>query len=310
MADEIPIHQQVLLAYVALQNLKHDRSTTDIAEELGMSRFKVGRMISQARDYGLIDVVVKLTPSIDVELSKRLKDTYSLSEALVVFPATSSDHHSREAIAAAAARYIPSFITEGSIVGLGPGRTIIEMCDQATDFPNCDVVQLTGVATREPELSVQSIFRLSRLAGGRMYPLYAPFLATSEDAAKAIVAQPSVQEALQRMEKVDTSILTIGGWPRSSLLADMLAEAGELSPLTERGAVAEIGTTVIDQAGKVLDDISSRTIGITSDQLLRVPNRIALGGGDGKRQAVSATLRSGLVDMIITDVFSAQQALA
>ena len=96
---------------------------------------------------------------------------------------------------------------------------------------------------------------------------------------------------MQRIDKVDTSILTIGGWPRSSLLADMLAEAGELGPLTQRGAMAEIGTTVIDRAGKVLDDINSRTIGITSDQLLRVPNRVALGGGDGKREAVSATLR-------------------
>jgi DNA-binding transcriptional regulator LsrR (DeoR family) len=105
------------------------------------------------------------------------------------------------------------------------------------------------------------------------------------------------------------SVLTIGGLPRSSLLADMLLESGELADLLAEGAVAEMGTTVIRSDGEIIRTLDARAIGITTEQLRRIPFRIGLGGGESKHQAVLATLRSGLMDMIVTDVHSAKMAL-
>lgn len=309
MSEDLPIEQQSLLVYVAMQNLQHDRSTLEISEELGISRFKVGRMINQARELGLVEIVSKISPLIDLDLSRQLKEAFGLQEALVVIPATTSDNHAREAIATAAAKYLHDHVREGSLLGMGPGRTIIDLCNRLSTFPMCDIVQLTGVATKAPADSVHSIFKLSSLAQGEIYPLHAPLLATTEDAARAIIAQPSVQEALLRIGKVDVSVLTIGGLPRSSLLADTLSEAGELASLLAKGAVAEMGTTVIRSDGEIITDLDKRTIGITTDQLKLIPFRIGLGGGDSKRQAVLATLRTGLMDMIVTDAHSAKMAL-
>ncbi len=309
MTENLPIDQQALLVYAAMQNLQHGRSTLEIAEELGVSRFKVSRMINQARDSGLIEIVSNLRPAIDVNLSKRLKEAFGLREALVVTPASPSDLHAREAIAESAAKYLLDHVHEGSLLGLGPGRTIIEMCDRVDRFPKCDVVQLTGVATKAPSDSIQSIYKLSGLAGGVMFPLHAPLLATSEEAARAITSQPTVQESLLRIDKVDMSVLTIGGLPRSSLLADMLLESGELADLLAEGAVAEMGTTVIRSDGEIIRTLDARAIGVTTEQLRRIPFRIGLGGGESKHQAVLATLRSGLMDMIVTDVHSAKMAL-
>lgn len=309
MSEHLPIEQQSLLVYVALQNLQHDRSTLEISEELGISRFKVGRMVNQARDSGLIEVVSKISPLIDIDLSWKLRDAFGLKDALVVIPATTGDNHVREAIATAASKFLADHVREGSLLGIGPGRTIVELCSKVTTFPKCNVIQLTGVATKAPADSVQSIYKLSGLAQGEMYPLHAPLLASSPQAAQAIISQPMVQEALHRIEKVDTSVLTIGGLPRSSLLADTLSEAGDLASLLAKGAVAEMGTTVIRNDGEVIADLDDRTIGITTEQLKRVPFRIGLGGGDSKRQAVLAALRSGLMDMIVTDYQSAKMAL-
>jgi DNA-binding transcriptional regulator LsrR (DeoR family) len=309
MSEKLSIEQQSLLVYVAMQNLKYDRSTLQISEELGISRFKVGRMITQARELGLVEVVSKISPLIDLELSRKLKNAFGLQEALVIIPATTSDHHAREAIATAAAKHLFDYVREGSLLGLGPGRTIIEMCNRVSNFPNCEIVQLTGVATKAPADSVQSIFKLSTLAQGLMFPLPAPLLATSEEATKAIISQPIVQEALLRIGKVDASVLTIGGLPRASLLADTLSEAGELAALLAKGAVAEMGTTVIRSDGDIIRDLDGRTIGITTEQLKLIPYRIGLGGGESKRTAVLATLRTGLMDMIVTDAHSARMAL-
>lgn len=309
MSTHVSVSEQVLLVYVALQRLQHDRSTTEIAEELGVSRFKVGRMVAKARELGLIEIVPKLSAAIDVELSRKLAREFGLREALVAIPPGPTDLHAREVIASVAARYLSDNVTDDLVVGFGPGRTIIEICDRISDMAVCDIVQLTGVATRAPEESLQSIYKISRISSGKMFPLHAPLVATTEQAAQAIIAQPTVHKALLRIDKVDMSVLTIGGWPESSLLADMLAESGEMQSLLDKGAVAEIGTTVLNQNGQVINDIDTRTIGISTAQLTRVPHRIGLGGGMGKRDAVLATLNSGLIDMIVTDRFTAVAAL-
>jgi DNA-binding transcriptional regulator LsrR (DeoR family) len=309
MSEKLSIEQQSLLVYVAMQNLQYDRSALQLSDELGISRFKVGRMIDQARELGLVEVVPKISPLIDLDLSRKLKAAFGLEEAIVVIPATGSDRHAREAIAIAAAKHLVDYVREGSLLGVGPGRTIIELCNRVNVFPKCDIVQLTGIATKAPADSIQSIFKLSTLSQGSMHPLHAPLLATSEEAAKAIISQPIVQEALLRIGKVDASVLTIGGLPRASLLADTLSEAGELAALLAKGAVAEMGTTVITGDGEILRDLDSRTIGITTEQLRHVPYRVGLGGGESKRQAVLATLRAGLMDMIVTDAQSARMAL-
>lgn len=308
MRESTPIEQQVMLVYVALQNLQHDRSTLEIAEELGISRFKVSRMVNQAREMGLVEVVSKISQQIDVPLSRKLAQTFGLKNALVVVPAANSEQHARESISEAAAMFISDHIEEGDYIGLGPGRTILKMCEKVEDFPACNVVQLTGVASQS---SSESIHALYKLGGdeGKVFPLPAPLLATSSEAAEAILAQPTVQETLRTIDKVETAVLTIGGLPRSSLLAVMLKESGDLDALMRKGAICEIGTSVLGVDGEIISDIGTRTIGISTEQLMRVPFRIGLGGGEEKKHAVLATLRSGLVDMVVTDFQAAMFAV-
>lgn len=308
MLESTPTEQQVMLVYVALQNLQHGRSTLKIAEELGISRFKVSRMVNQAREMGLVEVVSKISLQIDVPLSRQLAQAFGLKNALVVVPAANSDLNARESISAAAAMFLSDHIEEGLYIGLGPGRTILQMCEKVENFPPCNVVQLTGVASQS---SSESIHALYKLGGdeGKVFPLPAPLLATSPEAAEAILAQPTVQETLRTIDKVETAVLTIGALPKNSLLAEMLRESGDLDGLLEKAAICEIGTSVLGINGQIIADIDSRTIGISTEQLKRVPMRIGLGGGEAKKYAVLATLRSGLVDMVVTDYQAATFAL-
>ena len=84
-------------------------------------------------------------------------------------------------------------------------------------------------------------------------------------------------------------------------LATQLADSGELAPLLSRGVVAEIGSTLLDADGGPVLSLEHRLIGISTEQLARVPMRVALGGGPGKQVAVIAAMKSGLIDMIVTD---------
>ncbi|WP_166791501.1 sugar-binding transcriptional regulator [Cryobacterium sp. Hh38] len=309
MSNSFGIREQLQHAYAAIQNLQFDRSTMDIAEELGISRFAVGRMIRRARDEGLVEVVSRLPHPVDTQLSKALEREFGLSSALVVIPPSASDVGARAVIASIAARMVSDMVGEDDIIGLGPGRTIIQMCSSVAEIASCDVVQVTGVAGSVPEEELDAIVRLSSVSKGRMFALHAPFLTTNEEAAKAIADQPGVKNAIQRMNRLDKVVLTVGGWPASSGLATQLASNGELDLFIRSGVVAEIGTTLLDAEGKEVHSLENRLIGISTAQLRKVPLRIALGGGQGKRRAVLSVLKSGLIDVLITDQETARLAL-
>lgn len=303
------IEEQALHAYVAIQHLKYERSTVDLAEELGLSRFMVGRMVRRARTDGLIDITPRLPEPIDSELSQALARAYGLTSAIVVVPPANNDGKARTTVAKLAARFLTELIDEDDIVGLGPGRTIVETCSLISDVPNCDVVQLTGVAISAPDAQLHAIMALSRAGKGRMFPLHAPFVTTDHASWRAISAQPAVQQALKRMDNLDEAVLTVGQWPDSSLLADQLAELGELEHLRDLGVAAEIGTTLLDVDGRVVDALRGRVVGLTTEQLEKVPVRVALGGGPAKQRGVVAALKSGLVDVVVTDARTARVAI-
>lgn len=309
MSKPLGVEDQVQHVYVAIQHLQHDRSTVDLAEELGLSRFMIGRMIKRAREDGLIQVVPRLPEPMSSELSKALGKKFGLSSAIVVTPPRNSDESARMVVARLASRLLSDLIAEDDIVGLGPGRTIVQTCELIVDVPTCDVVQLTGVATPGPEANLNAIMRLSQVAKGRMFPLYAPFLATDTASARTIAAQPAVHQALQRMDQLDKAVLTVGGWPASSQLATQLGELGELESLLAQGVVAEFGTTLLDAEGRELKALEGRLIGLNTLQLAKVPLRVALGGGPGKQKALVAALKSGLVDVVVTDERAARLAL-
>lgn len=296
-------------AYVAVEHLQHGRSTVDLGAELGISRFSVGRMIQRARDDGLVEVRTRLPGSIDGPLSGRLASAFGLSSAFVVRPQSDQEERVRHALAEVGARVLQDLIKEDDVVGLGPGRTLLEMSRYVTDAPNCDIVQLTGSATTASADSLRAISAITHVARGRMFPLHAPFFITDAEAARAIAAQPLIRQTLQRMDRLDLAVLSIGGWPDASLLAGMLRDSGDLDDFMMRGAVAEFGTTVLDADGREMDVLADRLIGISTEQLRRVPVKIAIGGGPGKSTALMATLRSGLVDVLVTDAQSARHVL-
>lgn len=307
MSTKMPLDQQILHVYVALQNLGHGRAVNDIAEEIGRSRFATARMVRRARDLGLIEVRATVGDPIDIELSTRLAQSYGLQSALVVATRTTGDAEVREAIAHVTARYIAETVEEDDMLGFAPGRTLVAASREFGTLPSADVVQLTGIGWPRLEDGIEVISNAGRAAGGATYPLSVPILIDAE--ARPILRHPMVQQALERFGRISKAFLTIGGWPGSSLLARILEENGERRPFEERGVVAEIGTSLLDVEGHSVPGLEGRFLGISEDQLREVPLRVGIGGGDGKQQAVLATLRSGLLHVLITDVRSAEIAL-
>ena len=93
----------VLTASVARRYYLDGRSKVEIAEEFALSRFKVARLLDDARSSGLVRIEIGHPGVIDVELSGRLMEALGLQHCVVTD--TPDDHPAslREHLGAAAA---------------------------------------------------------------------------------------------------------------------------------------------------------------------------------------------------------------
>ena len=78
--------QLVLTASVARRYYLDGRSKVEIAEEFNLSRFKVARLLDDARSSGLVRIEIGHPGVVDVELSARLMDALGLTHCVVTDP--------------------------------------------------------------------------------------------------------------------------------------------------------------------------------------------------------------------------------
>src|SRR4051794_23936904 len=94
----------------------NDKSKVTIAAELGLSRFKVARLLERARADGLVTVTVRDPDSPDPELSDRLAAALGIPRVLVA--ETAEPREWGDAVGALAARYLEGVVTRDSVLGI------------------------------------------------------------------------------------------------------------------------------------------------------------------------------------------------
>lgn len=296
-------------AAIARRHYLDGASKVDIAEEFGISRFKVARLLDEARAAGLVRIDIAVPAEIDADLSERLRGAYGLREAIVV-AADSTEDGMRRQLGRLAAGYLAEVTEEGDVVGLACSRTLHAMTLALTELPQITVVQLTGVHPGGvEENSVELVRRVASLASGPAYPIYAPLVVSDASTARALREQPQVAQAVKRYRDLTRAVVAIGSWdPAMSLVRDSLP-ASEGERLRRRGVRAEVCARLLDDAGNPVSDLADRVIAISVEQLRQVPEVIAVAGGAQKSEAIRAALRGGFITSLVTDASAAQALL-
>src|SRR5215217_5495010 len=114
----------VLTASVARRYYLDGRSKVEIAEEFGLSRFKVARLLDQARESGLVRIEIRHQGGIDVDLSARLQERFGLQHSVVVDTPDDDVESLREHLGRAAAQLLAELITPQDVLGLAWARAV------------------------------------------------------------------------------------------------------------------------------------------------------------------------------------------
>ena len=299
------------LAYVADRYYIDNRSRIEIAEELGVSRFKVARMLEEARERGIVTIKVDTPGPVDATLSRRLREKFELKRALVVATPMETPEVVQQYLGRVASQLLQELVSPGDVIGLMAGRTLTVMARNLDLLEPADVVQLSGVAGSIQSTAVEVIRRASMVSGGRHYTIYAPLMMSDSDAAAALRRQPEGDENRAHKTSGGRAMVPIGSWdpPDSELFDSPMVDARTRSMLLQRGVVADVGALLITRDGSVVHDLDSRALAISESELRGVPEVLGVAGGRNKTEAVRAALRSEIITSLITDSALARRLL-
>jgi DNA-binding transcriptional regulator LsrR (DeoR family) len=279
-------------------------SKTELAEEFGLSRFKVARMLDEARELGVVDVTINLPTHIDADLSTALREQFGLRRAIVVDVPTQSDAEVRSQLGAVAADLLGELVSADDVLGLSCSRTVAAATDALTTLAPCTVVQLTGTLAG-PDIeagSVESVRRAAAVGGGKGFPIYGPMVLPDAATARALAGQSAIRTTIEQFGRVGVAMVAIGAWQDGLSTVWALAEASARRACTKAGAVGEIGGRLFDASGaSIATQFDERILGVTLQELRTVPEVIGLMYDARRADAARAALRGGLVDTFVTD---------
>jgi DNA-binding transcriptional regulator LsrR (DeoR family) len=306
----------VFLARVASLYYDQSKSQQEISKELGVSRSAISRFLTEARERGIVEIIVHYPWRTSLPLEQELITTFNLKAACVLKTENKSYEEMLQGLGTLATQFLDNVLHDGMIIGISWGTALYQMIRgmQPRNLPGAEVVQLIGatgsenVPTDGPSLAQLLTDRL----GGFPRYLHAPLIVENETVRETLLQTRNIQETLARAEQADVALVGIG-CPNSELYS--LKRAGyvdeaETQRIRAAGVVGDICGHHYSLTGEWLDiDINHRAVGISLETLLNIDMVIGVAGGSRKGAAILGALRGRYINVLITDERAAQKIL-
>jgi len=127
----------------------------EIAQRLSISRSNISRLLTEARDEGIVEIKVKKPILVSSDLRKALLKRFSLHEALVLITGHRDFQESLEGLGRLAAEYLENTLKDDSILGISWGTAVYETVKALRPIakPGVQVVQMIGgMGTINPKI--------------------------------------------------------------------------------------------------------------------------------------------------------------
>lgn len=308
-----------LIARIAQMYHTEGKRQADIAATMHMSQATVSRMLKRAEQEDIVRTTVIPPPGTFADLETALRERYGLTEAIVIDCSEDRDGAIMARIGEAAAHFLENTLQQNEIIGVSSwSQTILRMVDNIHPLKSAKakyVVQiLGGMGDASVQVhATQLTGRLAKLTGGEPRLLLVQGITSSREAKLVMLSDPVVRETMDLFGRVTLAIVGIGAVQPS----EMLARSGnvfsrqEMDVLHEAGAVGEISYRFFDRDGKpVVTPLNERVIGISLEDLRKADRVIALAGGESKTEAMAGALKLGVIDVLVTDKFTAARLTA
>jgi DNA-binding transcriptional regulator LsrR (DeoR family) len=307
-----------LMTKVAHLYYGQDMTQPEIAAQLDLSQASVSRLLKRAKQEQIVRVTVNVPYGVYAELEEQLQKTYGLKEVVVVDSSMEHSDQIMRDIGAAAAYYLETTLRTGDMIGVSSwSSTLLAMVDALQPLTRPSQIRvlqiLGGLGSPSAELyATRLVGRLANLVRGEAVLLPAPGIVGSPEAVPILLEDRYVREAMSLFNQVTIALVGIGTVEPSGLLASSgnIFSPEELDILRASGAVGDICLRFFDASGTpVATSLNARVIGMNLDQLRQVKRAVGIAGGKQKLNAICGALQGKLINVLITDRFTAEHLL-
>lgn len=293
-------------------------SQSQVATELNLSRSNVSRILSQARERGIVEIIIHdpgAPPVRKGALESRLKSAFGVRDVHVVGASRTS---APEATARQGAAVITDRLAGVNSIGVSWGQavqSVIGHLEQQVRRPAPDVLPLVGGLSALDQLeSGESVLRaLASKLGARPHTLYAPAILESAATMRSLRTESSIESVLAAAARVELALVGIGSvGVHSSLhiVERMNLTEQERRTFEEQLPVGDICARIVDSFGRpVGPPAEERVLAVTFEELIAIPEVVGVAFGVEKAPGVSGVLRSGALDTVILDEQLAREIL-
>lgn len=276
-----------------------------IAEQLGVTRPQVSRLLKRARAEGIVEIRIVDRTAVGSPAVDALRHRFDLDAVHLAPTIAGPEELTRRMVGRLAAEVLRTAVRPGSIVGVGDGATVSSVADALDETATpvaATVVPLAG-GYWAPGPEREPFRRIADALGAQAIGLMAPGLVDDAATKRALVGHAGVRAILELWERLDVAIFGIGGrgWGSASVGARVERQ------LETADAIGEALIAPFDIQGRfVCPELHDRVIAFDARGLGRVPVSIGVAAGAGKVAPLLGALRSGIVRTLVTDVETAE----
>ena len=280
-----------------------------IAEQLGVTRPQVSRLLKRARAEGIVEIRIVDRTAVESPAAEALAARFGLDAVHLAPTIAGPEDLTRRMVGRLAAEVLRDALRDGTTVGIGDGASVSAVAaaleETATPVAVTVVPLCGGYWSTGPER--EPYRRVADALGGQARGLMSPGLVDDAATQRALVAHAGVRAIVELWERLDLALFGIGG-PAWSV-----ARVGEPveRELEAAEAVGEVLVAPFDLDGRfVCPALRDRVIAFDARRLGRLPVSIGVASGEAKVRPILGALRAGVVGTLVTDVATAEAVVA
>ncbi|EKF9850019.1 sugar-binding transcriptional regulator [Vibrio cholerae] len=313
---EISVESTDLLTEIAVSYYQDGATQEEISKKYTISRAKVGRLLKQARDEGIVEITVKYHPVFSAKIEQRLIERFGVRRALIALDQP-NDEAQRQQVAGLVSNYLTSTLKNGMVVTVGQGRNVSAVAHHVGVITPRDckfVCSIGGIHPRGGMFNADHICRqLAKKYGGSSETLYAPAYAENPEQKRVFMQNSTVKQTLDLARKADIALVGIGDMSENSYMVDLgwFTPEEVVQSRLNQGVVGDFaGHDFFDMHGRIANTVmNDRVIGMGIDEFRPIAEVIAIAAENSKPLALLGALRTGAIDVIATSVSNALTVL-
>ena len=296
----LTLEKQRKLAHVARRYYLEDWKQSDIAQELGVSRPLISRMLREARELGVVEIMIHEPGAKTANLLERLRRSNAIQGGVLVEDGEDDDATNQ-------------LLSQGAVdllrqigarrLGVGWGYLIGQLVTWLEENPQpnstvtdiCPLVGNASIPARNYQ-SNENVRVMAQQLGATPHFLYLPALPDNLEEKQLLCSTEVYRQIYKQWEQIDTALVNIGDYPSSPDFAS-LVRYGSL--LQQQHACGRMLVYYFNEEGTVIQSDQDFAIQVPIDTLKRCPNIIGVCSANTSAKALHGALRSGIFTHIV-----------